>query len=357
MTSISDLARKAIADLQPHPAVRPEHSGRGIYLDANENPFQYEEACDLNRYPHPQPPLLIAKLAEIYQVSTDQLAVARGSDECIDLLIRVFCEARQDNILICPPTFDIYALSAQIQGAGVIEVALNDENFSLNCDAIRESTTPQTKIIFLCSPNNPTGNCQNRDDMIALCRSFEKSAIVVVDEAYIEFSAEKSMSDLIHELPNLVVLRTLSKAYGLAAARCGVALASAEIIDLLRRVIQTFPVPKPVQDTVLSHLQSDRLLAMQREIHILNEEKEFLAEFLATLPYVKKVWRSDANFLFVDLHEHLISALQLLEHCRTKNLFLRNRSNQSQNRHAVRISIGNPEQNRFLKEVLSDVRS
>jgi len=244
MSDVLRLARPDILELQPyqHAAWNPALER----LHANEMPWRASgdsSEAGLNRYPEPQPQALVARLAEVYCVPASHVLVGRGSDEAIDLLVRAFCRAGVDKVVTCPPTFGYYKVAARIQGAAVVEVPLRQADFSLDSDEVLNAAAG-AKIVFLCSPNNPTGNLLDRDAVLGIVRALERSALVCVDEAYLEFSGASGLASLIATLPNLVVLRTLSKAYALAGARCGTLLAHPVLVELLKRIFHRMQYPR-----------------------------------------------------------------------------------------------------------------
>jgi histidinol-phosphate aminotransferase len=270
-------------------------------LHANELPWRSD--CDdtiagLNRYPEPQPPALVAGLARLYGVAADSLLVARGSDDAIDVLVRAFCRAGSDAVLICPPTFGMYAVSARIQGARVVSVPLKAaEGFTLDVPAVFKACTPDVRIVFLCSPNNPTGNLLNAADITAIVRQLEGRALVVVDEAYIEFAEAESCAPRVRKFPGLAVLRTLSKAHGHAGARCGSLIADPEVIALLRKVITPYAISQLTLEAVLKALGQSELRAAAERITQVRQERARLSKALGSLSGITRVWPSAANFL------------------------------------------------------------
>lgn len=344
------LARKSIAKLVPYSSARTESMQKGIQLDANENPFFREDG--LNRYPDPQPALLRQRLAEIYGVEPSQLLLTRGSDEGIDLLTRVFCEANEDAILITPPTYGMYEVAANIQGVRIFRVPLEkDSDFALNKENILNQYNSTIKLIFLCSPNNPTGNILNNDDIIALCETFQNQALVVLDEAYIEFSTTSSLSKLVLQYPNLVVLRTLSKAFGLAGVRLGALIADPSIIELLLKVIAPYPIPIPVERIAMDALSLENQAIVCTQIHNIRRERDKLQDFLKTLSSVEYVYPSQANFLLVNVND----ASRWIDTCKAHEIIIRSRVNLHDLQNCVRITIGTSQENKLLKEVLTYV--
>ncbi len=312
-------------------------------LHANELPWRAEtdrSLAGLNRYPEPHPKVLAQRLATLYGVAEQQLLPGRGSDESIDLLVRGFCRAGVDNVIICPPTFGMYAVAARIQGAAVREVPLRrEDDFALDASAVLAACDAHTKIVFLCSPNNPTGNAMAAAAMEQLLVALSDKALVVVDEAYIEFSGGPSLTTALARFPNLVVLRTLSKAYGLAGARVGSLIATPDIVALLAKVIPPYSIPQLTIEAVLATL-ADAQLAIQRErVAQVCVERERLRAALATCPCVRKIWPSVANFLLVDFAD----AEVVLAAARTAKLLIRDMRNVSPQ--SLRITVGTPEQN------------
>jgi histidinol-phosphate aminotransferase len=305
----------------------------------------------LNRYPESPAAVLHARLAELYRVRPDQVLAGRGSDEGIDLLIRSFCRADKDSVLICPPTFGFYKVAAKVQGANVIEVPLNRSagGFELDVDAVLNAVTPTTKLVFLCSPGNPPGNALDRDAMLKIARELNERALVVVDEAYIEFANRPSLASLVDEYPNVVVLRTLSKAYALAGARCGTTIANAEIISLLARVIPPYAIPTATVETVLAVTDKSNHAQIEQRITTLIAERNSLAIKLKALPAIKQVYPSDSNFLLVEC----VDAEKVLVAAKSVGLIVRDMRSQPQCANCLRITAGSPEQNARLVTGLS----
>jgi histidinol-phosphate aminotransferase len=319
-------------------------------LHANELPWRAEtdrSVAGLNRYPEPHPHVLAQRLAALYGVSDQQLLPGRGSDESIDLLVRGFCRAGVDNVVICPPTFGMYAVAARIQGAEVREVPLlPDRGFALDAARVLAACDANTKIVFLCSPNNPTGNAMEPAAMEHLLLALANRSLVVVDEAYIEFSDEASLTAALARFPNLVVLRTLSKAFGLAGARVGSLIAAPAIVALLAKVIPPYSIPQLTIEAVLATL-ADPQLAIQRERVVqIRAERDRLSAALANCKSVQKIWPSVANFLLVDFAD----AEAVLGAARAAKLLIRDMRNVSPR--SLRISVGTPEQNdRLIRSI------
>lgn len=340
------LARPEIVAMSAFSSARSEAVKGDIWLDANEIP------CNdglYNRYPEPQPYSLVSYLATLYGLKSDQVIVTRGSDEGIDLLIRLFCRAGQDQIMICPPTYGMYKVAAIIQGAAIVEVPLlKEQDFALNVERISEVWQPSIKLIFLCSPNNPTGNLLAISDILLLCKKFNNTSIIVVDEAYVEFAGNNSLIKYLNDFPNLIVLRTLSKAYGLAGIRCGVTIANPAIIQLLKKIIAPYPIPKPIVTIASKQLS---LNVIDDQIKIILQEKAKLFSFISNLPFVKKIWKSDTNFLLFEV----INSKMVMKFCLDNGIVLRDRGNDYNLNNCIRVTIGSPADNTFLMEVLSRV--
>lgn len=321
-------------------------------LHANELPWRAsgdESVYGLNQYPEPQPRALIERLAQMYEVSPETLLLSRGSDEAIDLLVRAFCRAGVDGVLICPPTFGMYAVAGRIQGAKVTPVPLQaHEGFALDTVAVLKACTPEIKLVFLCSPNNPTGNLLNTEAVLEVVDALAERAIVVVDEAYIEFSTTASLSPLIASHPHLAVLRTLSKAHGLAGARLGVLMADPEVIALLRTLIAPYAIAQTTLEAVMPLLSSSHLRTLARRAKELRLERERLAISLRALPDVIKVYPSEANFVLVRFGEPAAA----LSRARHAKLLVRDARGYPGLGDALRITVGTPEQNDVLLEAL-----
>ena len=348
MSWVTELARADIVALRvyEHAAWRPELQR----LHANELPWDpsgRDAREGLNRYPQPQPRALLERLAELYGVSPASVLLGRGSDEAIDLLCRAFCRAGMDAALVCPPTFGMYSVSARIQGAAVIEVPLLAEHgFALDEQQVLERCTARTKLLFLCSPNNPTGNLLEEAAVLRLAAALAGRALVVLDEAYLEFSGRASLARRLAEFPNLAVLRTLSKAYGLAGARCGALLADPQVIALLRKIIPPYAIPRLTADAALARLAPGALATLQPQLATLLAERSRLQRELPALRAVRRVWPSDANFILAEFED----AGDALERAAAAGLLVRDARGYPGLGRALRISVGTPEQNTRLLE-------
>jgi histidinol-phosphate aminotransferase len=352
MNYINKLIRPDLQDYSAYSSARSIKSDGTIWLNANEWPWNDKESITiekLNRYPQQQPELLQRLLASRYNVSEDQLLITRGSDEGIDLLIKLFCSPSHDNVIICPPTFSMYQHAAKLQAITTISVPLIENEFSINVDGVKKSVTSTSKLLFLCSPNNPTGNIVATDDVITLCNSLEGIGCVVVDEAYIEFSEQESVAKLINSQQNLVVLRTLSKAYGMAAARVGAVLANKEIIQWLRKIMPPYPIPSLSAAVAMIALSEDAEDDRKQKIALILSEREKLFQSLVKLRIVKNIWPSQGNFLLVQFSQDI--TLKLIE----RGIILRDMSDATRMSNTMRISIGKPEENKIVLQVLEEI--
>ena len=348
------LARPEIRSLAPyrHAPWDPAYER----LHANENPWRNPadtSSAGLNRYPEPHPHVLEARLAELYGVAPECLIAGRGSDEAIDLLVRVFCRAGQDAVLQCPPTFGMYSVAAGVQGAAVVDVPLlREQGYAADVDGIlaaaRNTSGPRVKLVFLCSPNNPTGNDMPVADIEFLLRELAGQALVVVDEAYVEFSGRESLASRLGEFPHLVVMRTLSKAYGLAGVRCGVAIGHPDLVGLLRRAIPPYAIPEPCIEAILAALGPAGLAMAEETRQALLDMRPRVAAALAASPWVSRVWPTAANFIMVDSPD----PAAVMARARDVRLLLRDFSSGARTPGAVRISLGTPEQNSRLLRAL-----
>ena len=349
--SPTSIARPDILAVEPY-----EHAAWNPQLErlhANELPWRNaddDSEAGLNRYPEPQPRALVAALADLYGQSPANVLVTRGSDEAIDLLTRAFCRAGVDQVLICPPTFGMYAVAARIQGAGIVRVALDAaQGFALDVPAILKACTDTVKLVYVCSPNNPTGNLVPEQTVLDLVRALSGRALVVVDEAYVEFAAGASSAQALGAHRWLVVLRTLSKAHGLAGARCGVVLADAEVIALLRRIVEPYNLSQLSVEAVLRALTPAARAAAAERVALIRAERTRLAAALVECPQVLKVWPSAANFLLVEFTD----PQRAFDQACAAGLLVRDVRRQPGLQRALRLTVGTPEQNRRLIGALS----
>lgn len=343
MSWISSLARSDIVALKAyeHAAWEPQLTR----LHANELPWRIPgdtTLAGLNRYPEPQPRALRERLAAVYGVLPDSVLIGRGSDDAIDVLVRTFCRADHDAVLICPPTFGMYAVAARIQGAQVISVPLRaPDGFALDEARVLARCTSAVKLVFLCSPNNPTGNRFNTEAIMALARALQGRALVVVDEAYVEFADAASLIAQLAAQPGLIVLRTLSKAYALAGARCGALIAHPDVVALLRKVIQPYALTQLTIEAVFRMLEPAALAEARERAAAIKAERARVSAALRTLAGVRQVWPSEANFLLVEFDD----APAALRRARTAGLLVRDLHSTPGLAQAVRISIGSPQHN------------
>ena len=338
--NINTLTRENIKKLEAYSSARNEFKGlvdNVIFLDANENPFEN----GINRYPDPMQNKLKKKLEEIHKVSEEQMLLGNGSDEVLDLLFRAFCEPKTDNIITLPPTYGMYKVLADVNDIEVKEVVL-DADFQPNIDAILNEVNANTKLLFLCSPNNPTGNSFTEASVLKLLQEF--NGLVVIDEAYIDFSKQKSWLKRIEEFPNLIITQTLSKAYGMAGIRLGICYASKEIISILNRIKPPYNVNELTQQKALSRLSD--LKQIRHQISDLLVERQRLSESLETISYVQTIYPSDANFILIKVDDATKRYNQLIE----KNIVIRNRSKQHLCDNCLRLTIGTPLENKKLIE-------
>jgi len=353
MEWLNGIVRPEILKLAAYSSARSEMGDLSgmVQMDANENPYipypQTIEVSKANRYPDPQPASLLARLATIYGVEYDQILVARGMDEIIDLIIRVFCIAYKDKILITPPTYGMYQVAADTAGVEVVKVVLSEEDgFEFPCARIIEvAKADKVKIVFLCTPNNPTGNIISLDKIETIAKSLSQ-AIIAVDEAYIEFADSKSAVSLLKDYPNLVVMKTLSKAYGFAGVRVGSLLAHPDIIQVSRKVLAPYPLPEPCVRLASQLLSPLGLQLMQSRTEILKAERERVLEVLKQLSGIEKVYPSKANFILFKVKD----GSKVYKDVLAKGIVIRNRAKDVAN--TLRISIGTPSENNLVLAAL-----
>ncbi|WOH37876.1 histidinol-phosphate transaminase [Thalassotalea fonticola] len=337
-TNISDkLVREDVLNMVPYQSARREQAGGSCWLNANEAGGNNQldiSLSNLNRYPDFQPQQLINAYAQYAGVENKQVLATRGADEGIEVLIRTFCQSAQDNIIICPPTYGMYAISAKGHAVNVTTVPLTDD---LQLDlALLEENKNQTKIVFICSPNNPTGDVINRNDIITTLELFKDSALVVVDEAYIEFCPELSFAKLLNDYPNLVILRTLSKAFALAGLRCGFTLASNEIITMMSKIIAPYPISNPVS-AIASQALTQNLNEMQQRVIQTNKLNVEIGEFLKQQTWLEKLFISKTNYILFQAN----NASTLFNSLIKQGVLIRNQSSQLGLDNCLRVSIGN----------------
>ena len=339
---INTLIRCNVAQMQPYASARDEYKGIDapmVFLDANENPFENS----MNRYPDPQQKRVKAVLSQIKNVAENQILLGNGSDEVLDLLFRAFCEPNRDNVITLPPTYGMYGVLANLNAVENREVLLTD-NFKPNTTAILNTIDENSKIIFLCSPNNPTGNSFSEESVVTLIEQFK--GIVVLDEAYIDFSEKESWLTKLDDYPNLVVVQTLSKAYGLAGIRMGMLYASEAIIAVLNKIKPPYNLNVLTQRTAVEVLCNMRTI--QDEINLIKAEKELLLKQLLEVDFIEKVFPSEANFLLIKVDDSDVRYAQLLQ----KGIVVRNRSTQPLCDNCLRITVGTREENILLINAL-----
>lgn len=345
MIDINFLLRENIRSLVPYASARDEFSGSAqIFLDANENSLGSPVTKAYNRYPDPHQLKIKEQLSKIKGLPAKNMFLGNGSDECIDLLYRAFCNPGKDNVIIHPPTYGMFEVSAHIHDVEVRRAYLT-ENFEMDLAALERLIDNQTKIIWICSPNNPTGNAFRRMDIEMILNNFE--GLVVIDEAYINFSRQKSFISELTEYPNLIVLQTLSKAWGLAGLRVGMAFANEIVIDVLNRIKPPYNIGQATQEIVGKALEhTARVNEMIKEIVAMRNE---LAERISRLPIVLKVYPSEANFLLIRFN----NAKQWYESLLSRGIVVRDRSSAPGCEECLRITVGTKSQNDKLVEILS----
>jgi histidinol-phosphate aminotransferase len=347
--TLAGLARPEIASLIRYEPAAQEHLT--IRLNANEVPWSTgtDAHAQHNRYPPVRPWALRKRLAEIYSVDPHRLLVTRGSSEAIDLLVRVFCRPAQDHIVIATPTFGMYKVYAGIQHAGVRSVALRaGQGFSLDVPGLLLAAGSGAKLVFLCSPNNPTGNSVCEADLVTLLQAQEGRSLVVVDEAYIEFSGTASAVELVERFENLVVLRTLSKAYGMAAARVGAVIAHPDVISLLDAVMAPYAIATTIIEQALAALSNENLARIANRIASLQAERARLIRQLADLPSVVTIWPSDGNFLLVRFRD--LSAVT--KRLALDRILIRDFSAEPGLENCARITVGSHDESSLLLHAL-----
>ncbi|MEW5675392.1 histidinol-phosphate transaminase [Flavobacterium enshiense] len=343
---INKLIRKNIAKMKPYSSARDEFKANGktmLFLDANESPFEN----GVNRYPDPQQKAVKRVVSQLKNISENQILLGNGSDEVLDLLFRAFCEPNQDNIITLPPTYGMYSVLANLNAVDNREVFLSEE-FTPITDSILEAIDNKTKIIFLCSPNNPTGNSFPEESVVKILENFK--GIVVLDEAYIDFSDKESWLNKINDYPNLVIVQTFSKAYGMAGIRMGILYASKMIIAILNKIKPPYNLNILSQEKVLSILSLSE--SIKSKTGCLISEKDMLFKQLLQIKFVQKTYPSDANFILVKVDNANLRYQQLLE----KGVVIRNRTNEPLCENCLRITIGTSQENIKLIDALKSLQ-
>ena len=342
MKNIQKLIRPTVQALKPYSSARDEYQGNSdamVFLDANENPFEN----GVNRYPDPQQRTVKSLLSEIKDIPQQNILLGNGSDEVLDLIFRAFCEPNQDNIITLPPTYGMYSVLANINAIAIKSVQL-DNNFQPKVDEILEIADANSKLLFLCSPNNPTGNSFEAKSIEKLIKAFK--GIVVIDEAYIDFANDESWASKLSDFPNLIVTQTLSKAYGMAGIRLGICFASEEIISVLNRIKPPYNVNELTQQKAISQLENYELT--QQQVKAILKERDVLVRKLSEITFVSKIYPTDANFVLAKVDDATKRYNQLIE----KGIVIRNRTNQPGCENCLRFTIGTKKENEVLIKAL-----
>ena len=342
--NINNLVRTNIKALNPYASARNEYKeikAETVFLDANENPFEN----GINRYPDPQQKLVKFALSKIKSIAPERILLGNGSDEILDLLIRVFCEPNQDKVIALPPTYGMYQVLADINAVEVVEIPLTSE-FQLQVEKILAITN--TKILFLCSPNNPTGNSFKKTDIEKLVKKYQ--GIVVLDEAYIDFSDQESWLHRLEEFPNLIITQTFSKAYGMAGIRLGICYASSTIISVLQKIKPPYNVNSLTQIAVLERLNN--LAEVDSEIKQIKVERDSLILKLKNISFITKIYNSDTNFLLIKVDDANLRYKQLID----AGIVLRNRTNQMGCENCLRLTVGTQVENQKLINILKVIK-
>lgn len=354
LSVINKVARQELIDMVPYLSARRLQAGGGdfdkkTWLNANEASGSGEytlNAKNVNRYPDFQPESLINAYASYANIETEQLLATRGADEGIELIIRTFCKAYQDNILICPPTYGMYAISAENHGAGIVKIPLINSDLDVKniCEQVGN-----VNVVFLCSPGNPTGNLLPHAQLKTVIEAFSDSAMVVVDEAYIEFSSDKTVTAWLSEYPNLIILRTLSKAFALAGLRCGFTIANSDVINLIAKVIAPYPVPAPIAILATDALNNEGLNVMTSRVSLTNQLKSDFVDWLTTQDWCTEVFNSDANFvLFRTTYKQ-----EIFDALIAKDILIRDQSKQLQLDNCLRVTIGSESELSLVKQCIT----
>ena len=343
--NLNNLIRKNIKAMKPYSSARDEFKDLKadmVFLDANENPFE----TTLNRYPDPQQTALKELISKQKELPINQVLLGNGSDEVLDLIVRAFCEPNQDSILTLLPTYGMYSVLAQLNSIENIEVSLS-KDFNINVDQVLKQVKPSTKLLFICSPNNPSGNIMDVNAVTRLLKAFD--GLVVIDEAYIDFTTIESWMQHLNTFPNLIVTQTLSKAYGLAGIRLGTCYASKEIIAVLNKIKPPYNINSLTQQAAIEALQNNEV---SDQVSSIIREREKLANALASCFFVKKIYPSDANFILIKVDDANKRYDELLRH----GIVIRNRTTQLGCENCLRISLGTPAENKQLLTLLNTLK-
>lgn len=343
--NLKSLIRENIKSLKPYSSARNEYkelSANMVFLDANENPFNN----GVNRYPDPQQSNVKNALAKLKGISKENILLGNGSDEVLDLIFRAFCEPKKDNVITLPPTYGMYEVLANVNAVEIQKVNLS-ESFQPKVDNILNSANHDTKILFLCSPNNPTGNCFGVKEVERLLNEF--NGIVAIDEAYIDFSEQKSWLNRLDEFPNVIITQTLSKAYGMAGIRLGICYASREIISVLNKIKPPYNVNELTQLRALERLSQSG--EVETEVKRILEQRNFINSELKTIPFIEQIYPSDANFLLVKVDD----AAKRYDELISKGIVVRKRSNQPLCNNCLRLTVGTETENIKLITTLKEL--
>ncbi|WP_027075938.1 histidinol-phosphate transaminase [Maribacter antarcticus] len=343
--NLESITRENVKGLNPYSSARDEYVSDGskmVFLDANENPFEN----GVNRYPDPKQRSLKSILAKQKGIKEENILLGNGSDEVLDLLFRAFCEPRLDNVITLPPTYGMYQV---LSGINTIEnrTVLLDTDFQPNVDAILNTMDTNSKMLFICSPNNPSGNSISSQKIEILLENFK--GLVVIDEAYIDFSSEQSWVSQLSKYPNLVITQTLSKAYGMAGIRLGICIASEQIIAVLNKIKPPYNINELTQQSAMERVSDQK--SVQEEVAVILGERKLLIEALSEISFILKIYSSDANFVLAKVDDALKRYNQLLE----KGIVVRNRTTQPLCENTLRFTIGTPEENTLLNTALKSL--
>jgi histidinol-phosphate aminotransferase len=360
MSLVEKITPQYIRDLVPYSSAKRELfnvevANNSTWLNANESPYRgglgEQLHPNINRYPDFQADNLVNNYAQYADVDPSQVLVTRGADEGIELLVRTFCSPGQDNIVINPPTYGMYSICADTFNVGTIRVQLDDD-YQIDVDKLLAQKDQNVKLVFICSPNNPTGGVISRPKILKVLEAYKDSALVVLDEAYIEFCATASVDDLISQYPNLVVLRTLSKAFALAGIRCGFTLAHKDVIDMMKKVIAPYPIPAPVEAVAEQALSEKGIGQMRQQVSQINLQKQAFIAQLRQYPFIKRVLKTDTNFVLMQVENKdvLLNAMQ------QQDIYLRDQSKQPSLDNHVRITIGDGSQMQAVLTVLDQLK-
>ncbi len=345
---LDGLVRKNIKNLKPYSSARSEYNGSAsIFLDANENSFGSPLPQNFNRYPDPLQWQLKEELSKIKGIPLQNIFIGNGSDEVIDLAYRIFCEPGKDNVIVCPPTYGMYRVSGNINDVEIKEAMLTHD-FQLNVDAILKKINNNSRLLFICSPNNPTGNNMSRVDVETLINNFP--GLVIIDEAYINYSRQKSFLQELTEYKNLIIMQTLSKAWGLAALRLGLCFASEKIIELFNKVKPPYNINKASQQLGIEALSG--IDVVNKNIKITVEQRDVLKNKLRLFNFIQKIYPSDSNFILIKTD----NADKLYQYLSAKEIIVRNRSKEPLCKNCLRITVGTPAENETLIEAFKNYK-